>query len=273
MPNPTMAAATSPLPDARSLGHRGMAGLIVAVVFLGAATHARAQDTTTFHASVRALVDAAGEIVEVESIAENLHPTLARAAEDFVRTLRFATPVRDGRAVGGQTFVNLGGCLVQGGGEARLAFRYLDTGPQVRTLARDSGVRRLMETWISSGGARLEATVTADVGTDGGVTPVEVSYTVAPRDRRRMDTALQQMVRQMHYHTEQIDGMPIATRVKVPVTMTMESDAGPRSSRARAAAEAASAVRNEQACLAAAMGDSTRAVAVDSPFRLLASTE
>ena len=272
MPNPNITAGASSMFRTQSLHRQCLRPLAVGLL-LAATVPGLAQEASTFHATVRTHVDADGEIVEVQSMGERLHPALARAAETFVQTLRFAVPTRAGQAVGGQTFINLGGCMVEHGGDVRVAFRYLDNGPWLQTQPSAGGMRRLLDAWLSVGGTRLEAQVTADVGTDGGVTPVDVSYAVNPRDRRRMDTALQQMVRQMRYDPEQVDGMAVATQVKIPVVMTMESDFGTRASRREEAAKAAAAVRDEQACVAAATGDPTRAVAVDSPFRPLLAAE
>ena len=230
-------------------------------VLLGLAASAAASDKTdpkpiAFTTYAKVVVDAAGVPTKVEAD-RNLPQELRTYIEGLGARWRFEPISVQGGSGTGATYVSLGACAVpEATGGYRFAIDYRYNGP-----GRPGGVLSPPRYPVDAMVERIEGTlfVTMEVKPDGRAVIQETAFEGAePRHERFFTRTARDWVRNLQFMPEELDGVPVATRIRVPVQFTM----GSPTPQEKAAATSAS-----PACSAAAGVPAMLPVALDSPFK------
>lgn len=216
-----------------------------------------------FRAMAKVWINETGQPSKVE--ATSGLPLAVRASiEEQVATWRFQSPVVDGVARGGITYVSLGACAVpEPDGSLRLALGYKGNGPGYA----DDAVRLQPPRFpIEMAQKRLSGEWKVDyiVEPDGSTTFVGIVES-KPRQPnvKIVEPTLRAWVKSLRFMPEQIAGAPVRTRLSTPISFLTGS-----SSEKADMAERKRVLENSQECSAVLDADAgDRPVAVDSPFR------
>ncbi|MDQ3160361.1 MAG: energy transducer TonB [Pseudomonadota bacterium] len=226
------------------------------------------QKIVAFNAGVRVDVDAAGKPVKVEA-PQDLPLAVRNYIEKRVATWQYQPAKLDGTAVPATTYVKVGVCAipVAAGSGFRLGLDYKGNGPRVANvhgIAPPPGypadaLRR---------GISGEFEVVVRVNADGTAEAMDIS-TAGGTGRgvlATFDPALRQWVKGLQYDPEIVAGVPVATRVQVPVSFKM----GSRNSRSDIKREVMGrALASSECQMANATGVLERyPVALDSPVQV-----
>lgn len=220
-------------------------------------------DAVPFKANARVVVDEHGVPREVVA-SPKLPEPIRHAVEAHVAQLRFEPIVVDGQRRAGTTHVFLDACAVeQEDGRLNVAMDYRWNGPG---YADGELVRRPPSYPVEAMRGRSEGSfrVIVKIGADGvaAVESIEREKGVL----KLFEPTLRAWATALRYVPEEIDGMPVETRIAIPVEYTVS---GPNPSRAERARRTAT-VQSSSSCAAASQGGAqTNPVVLDSPFRLL----
>lgn len=209
--------------------------VLAAAVLLAAAIPAEmlaapsARKAALMTTQVRVDVDATGRVVAAEP-GEGVDGALADAIRSHAKGWTFEAPVRDGKPVGGTTFVRAQLCAAEDAGSGGLVVSVgsVNNGPGVDPrMMRPSFFPPISEELVRLG--RMEVEAVYEVGVDGRATVLSVA-TVPDRARLRHSTevALRKWLAPMRFEPERIDGTPVATRMQLPITFTFEQGSAPR---------------------------------------------
>lgn len=223
-----------------------------------------------FQASALVAVDAEGVPQQAEASAL-LPAHLREIVEHRAMALRFKPVVIDGERKGGTTHVFLQGCILPGNdGSLRIAMDYSHNGPGYADGAlRLPPLAYPRAAWAAGvqGSFELIVLVAAD-----GSASIE-SIEGRRRDLRPFREALETWVASMRYVPEQIDGVPVATRISIFTDFVIgEYAASRRVARDQAEQTRLAEAKASKQCIDAARDERTPpSVALDSPFKLLSA--
>lgn len=247
--------------------------LLVAACVPAVAQSPAAPQLRLFHTQARVSVDASGAITGIEAPTE-FGKAVGDAVEAQVRKLQFTAPTIDGKAVPGETWVQMQACTAPDGDGYRLAMKFRGNGP---TLANTVHPVYPFVAQRAQIGATYKIAV--DIAPDGSA---RLSSATAVAGAKRFDREFQQSlatwVKAMRYRVESVDGKPIGGQVTQTVEfVTGESFSGGSMAQARKRMEARGAADQQARALAsdacalalkAADGDATRQVAVHSAVKV-----
>lgn len=247
-------------------------GLLVVLALPGAAfavAPAQASKLVAFSTQARVVLDKEGK---VETVVPDpaLPAAVGNAVQDAVGRWRFAPPMKDGHAVGGTTFVQLGACAApQPGGDYRFAVTYYGHGPARQgppprfppTMMKDqkSAKMRVIYRVLANGAAQVD-----------DIQMIQGQSRYLPDLRK----AIQVWIGANTFQAEQLDGVEVTTQMALPVEF---NSGGSRSYHSMAAArkdaerQAQAYAERSTSCQAAKSPgtSSEHEMALDSPFRLL----
>ena len=237
-----------------------LAAGLLAVAFTATAGE-KAAEPVRFYANARVVLDEQGVPQQVQAN-DKLPPVVRGAIEERVRHWRFEPARVGGVAKVGVTHVFMDACaLPLPDGGMRLALDYRTNGP---ALAQGAIVASPPRYPVDAARAGREGSfrVVINVGKDGAATvgsiePLEGSL-------KSFEKTLRDWVAAMRYVPEQVDGLPIATQIAMPVDFSM----GGASMRRMAREDEERAAQSPECRAAAARDpDPQRPVVLDSPFR------
>jgi hypothetical protein len=223
-----------------------------------------------FQSQSRVAVDADGKITAIETPA-SLPAPFTTALESKIRQLHFSAPVIDGRAVSGETWVQVETCAAPVDNAYRLAMKFRGNGPSLEkyvppqypfaAMRRGVGAKYDLVFAIAPDGSTQLESATAISGAKG--------FT------REFQQSLEDWVKTMHYRPEVVDGKPVGARVTRKVEFLVGGGtSGPGAiqrtmNKARQEREQATAA-SETCEMAMGVGDrdDTRQVALDSKIRV-----
>ena len=248
------------------------AAIILSAAFVLAAASASAgkrDEVVPFATQARVEIDAAGKVVQVVPDA-SLPAAFGDAVRNTVATWTFVPPTQDGIAVGGVTYVRLGACAADVDGAVRLALRFQGTGP-----GRDLRPPQYPMDELRAGrSASVEAAF--QVGTDGraAVEDIRVDGARSERSATAFRAAIAKWIEDARFEPELVAGKPVPTRLRYPVTFAVMGSRVPKAVAGQAARMKEQHLNSQSETCQAALGKAEsqeRAVALDSPFRLLSS--
>ncbi len=239
--------------------------LVFAVVLcFGTAWAGNVSDNAVpFKANARVVVDENGVPTQVEA-SQKLPEPIRRAVEARVAQWRFQPLVVDGQPRTGTTHVFLDACAVQQqDGELNIAMDYLWNGPGYV----DGELRHPVPAYpaeAARGGNEGSFRVIVKIGADGVATVESIERQKGVL--KLFEPTLRAWATAFRYVPEEIDGVPVETRIAMPVDFTIYGPNPPRTERARRIA----AVQSSSTCATASQGGTrTNPVVLDSPFKLL----
>lgn len=156
-------------------------------------------------------VSAEGRIVRLEFLRE-LSPELEQFLRARVLTWTIEPARRGGRAVGGDTTLYLDLSLEPAGKDVIVRVAKASTGPRQRKtippIYPADAIRRRRQAIVFA---------TADVRADGTVAAVSARMVAGKGDGRSFVTAAERSIARWTFVPERVDGVPVATRVQVPI--------------------------------------------------------
>jgi len=211
----------------------------------------------------RVEVASTGQVVSMRTTPKLSAPVLA-AVEANLRKLRFAPPMKDGRAVSGVTFVQQEVCVATAPGHHRFTVKMRGNGP---SLDQRDPLEYPRGALIDGREGRFK--VTFAIGADGQARLIDISRTAGGgSDDNDFREALEAWVGAMHFQPELLDGQPVATRVSDEVDFALGGD--PRKVQAGAERKPSEGSDACQLALDAHNRPSFR-IALNSPFSPLAA--
>lgn len=215
----------------------------------------------------RVEVGADGKVIAVQPDAK-LTPAVAQAIQSTVGAWRFAPPVRDGKPVGGVTYVQIGACAVTVDGGLRMAFDYQGNGPRRQGPSSPrppSSIAQIRP------GESVKMQLTYRVGADG-VAKVESVDRISGKANisTAFRSSVEDWIRASRFEPELVGGEPVATRMSLPIEFRVLKRDRPRGG-PKAVEQAFAA---ERPTCQTALGNARKqdkALALDSPFTLLPS--
>lgn len=206
-------------------------------------------DVVLLHAQSRVEVDSEGRVTAVRTPGD-LPPAVVAALEEKVRELRFAPPMKDGRAVPGVTYVSQDACAAPHQGAYHFSTRLRGIGPGMEKRVFPAYPRDALR-----GGVTSAWKLTLAVGADGRATLLQATRTGgAGKYDRDFRQALAEWVAAMQYLPEELDREAVSTTLERNVSFSIED--GRRSF-------------GSSCALALQHGHGVeRDVTLDSPFRL-----
>lgn len=220
------------------------------------------ENAVPFKANARVVVDENGVPTQVDA-SQRLPEPIRDAVAAHVAQLRFEPLVIDGKRRAGTTHVFLDACVVQQeDGQLNIAMDYRWNGPGYADgeLVRPSPAYPREAAQIGIEGSFR---ITLKIRTDG--TPVVESIKRQKESLKAFEPTLRAWATAWRYAPEEVDGVPVETRISIPVDFTIYGPSPPRTERARRIA----AVQASSTCATASQGGTqTNPVVLDSPFRL-----
>lgn len=219
------------------------------------------REPVQFRASAHVVVGVDGVPSAVEASGKLPGP-IREAVHAHVADMRFEPLVIDGKARTGSTHVFLDACAIpQDDGRLNIAMEYRANGPgyldgELRLRLPDYPAEAMYS------GSEGSFTVNVVVARDG---TVEVESVQREKGSLRVfEPAVRAWASSLRYIPEQVDGVPVETRLSIPLDFTLSLPARGRAARERRLAE----ILETRTCAAAAQGQSRRdTVVVDSPFK------
>ena len=218
----------------------------------------------TFSASVRVEVDAAGTPTKVEAPPE-FPDAIRQFIQKRVSGWQYQPAMQGGVSVSAVTYVRVGACAIPAEGGYRLGLDFKGNGP---ALVNDRGWFLPPPAYPRSpmmAGVEGEFQVSYSIRTDGS-TYVDEIKTQAVSNRayvKDFHKALATWVEGFHYRPEQVNGIPVATQMSIPVSFNLSSD--PRQEYANE--EKARALASSE-CIAAAQASGLAPIAQNSPVKV-----
>lgn len=253
-----------------SLARSAALALLTGTVLAGPALAqdaAKPPQLTMFATQARGEIDASGKVLSVAPDPK-LPPLVADAVRSTVAALVFVPPRRDGQPVGGVTHVHLGACAAPVDDGFRLAIEYSNHGPG-----------RVGEQWPQYPAALLRPGMSTSLKLDYRVeadgTAIVENLDVnqgSARTRTAARAMMQQWLAGNRFEPELVGGVPVATRVSMPIEIiAMKKTMAARSAPLQAQALIQAKARQSTTCQAALAEASQKArtLVVDSPFKLL----
>ena len=204
-------------------------------------------------------IDAEGNVTAVRTTPQ-LPPEIQAIVESNLRKLRYAAPVKDGHAVSGVTDAQQDACAAPVDGRYVFAVKYRGNGPamdhtRLPAYPVDLERRGVGSKWTVDYTVRADGTGKVDAMklTDGG----------GGRSDGTFRKAISDWLEGMQFQPEMLDGQAIDTRLQTKVEFVLDS--APRTARERE-----HAVNDACKVALATHDDDDRAVAIDSPFKLVA---
>lgn len=205
-----------------------------------------------------------------------LPASVNQALAGNIRKIRFGPPMKDGQPVAGVTYVSQDACAAPDHGVYRFAVRLRGNGPAQANFPAPK-----FPPQAAFGAVSATMQVTYLVGTDGRATLESAELTKgSKRWERTLRGAVSEWVPELRFHTEQLDGQPVATRI----SYAMRFEGGEQRSFGSMAAarkyyagqadlQAQARVAADPTCEAAmgARDGDSRQVALDSPFHPLSA--
>lgn len=235
-----------------------------------AAGEAPAGKLLMFSTQARIEVDSQGKVVAVTPDPA-LPAAVGAAIQSTVGSWRFTPPAKEGRAVNGVTFVQLGACAVPEAGNYRFAVAYRGNGPArsgppaprfpLREMrAGHSSKLQLNYSVLANGTARIDE-----------ITVLEGSKRA---DQRAFRGAVENWVNAIKFEPELVDGVPVVTKMSYPIVFMAggtQSFSSFQAARKKFEKEDQARAAAQPSCQTAlgASDNSDRQVALDSPFQLL----
>jgi hypothetical protein len=205
-------------------------------------------------------VDAEGNVTSIRTTPQ-LPAEIQAFVEGNLRKLRFQAPMKDGHPVAGVTYAAQDACAAPVGDSYRFAVKFRGIGP-----GYDSRVQPFYPMEAQRRGVESTWDVEYEISPDGKAHAVKFLRTKGSA-KGHLDeifrTAIDQWLKASPFQPEIVDGQPVATRVSNTVDFTLSSAPSAAREKERAANDAC------QLALDARDTD-PRAVALDSPFRLVA---
>jgi TonB family protein len=220
-----------------------------------------------FRAEAKVTLDAAGKPVAVEPSAD-LPESVRAFIRQRVATWHFSPPEQDGVTGPAVTYLRLGACAFpEAGGVYRMGLDLKGNGPLYANGPWMDPPRYPKEALINRYAAK--AVVTFVIGTDGLATLEGIDYVVGGRHRRNgFDAALRDWVEGMRYEPEQLAGHPVRTRLRVPVTFSIEPRGFSNQDFVEAARKEAAASEECRLAAGEAPPSGLQPIALDSPVRI-----
>lgn len=256
--------------NSRTTTAHGVRGMILLAALACLVVSAQASDASApipFRVMAKVWVDANGQPSQVRAM-NALPQAVSASIEERVAMWRFQSPVVDGTPRSGITYVSLGACAVpEPDGSLRLALKYTGNGPGYA-----DGVVALPPPRYPIDMARRglggEWKVNYVVELDGSATLVGIAESQPdPRTLKLVEPALRAWVKSMRHLPEQIDGVPVRTRVSTPVSMMVVKRAS--SGKALFARQKRRLEGSPECAAVMEQGGDQRPFALDSPFRRL----
>ncbi len=197
----------------------------IAVLALGLAATA-AEPPIERHLLIDAEVDVAadGRVDAVRFLGE-VDPRIAALLEPQARQTRFAPQPPDGGASIITTFVRYSACLRAEDGALSVAMHYLAHGP----LARQGAIPPVPVALIRGREGRYSMALTYSVRPDGSAALEDVDWGDVPGGARRAaESDYRKWFARTRYLAERVDGQPVATRMKLPMDISIHRSGGPR---------------------------------------------
>lgn len=211
-------------------------------------------------------IDREGQVAGIEFVdAERVPVILAQSAEAEIRRWVFAPPMRDGRAVSGRTYALVRMCLIPSGEQYEYTVSYAGNGPLSRFHPPKSWSPDVP---TPPGIKRLTGTITYLVSPEGKATlESAVLDDEALREKYGRQWFLFQAdwLKQQRFVPEQIDGVPVATRVNYATWISFGPKPVGNSRRARGSFDAEFRRASCQELVEAS--ESQRQIASDSAFQ------
>jgi hypothetical protein len=253
--------------------HLARIGAISSALLGSMTAHAGpAPDAALTHVQMRIEVDATGRVLSTEPTSD-LPAPLADSLRQHVSAWQFEAPQQEGRAVGGTTFARMSVCAMADHGADSLSVSVgnWENGPGMDPrMLRPSFFPAVLPKLVALG--RLEMEVVYEVGADGIAQVLSVVTTPhVTRAHRELERAYRKWIGAMRFEPERIDGNPVATRMRMPVTFTWER-ASRMASRQEIERKLIEASPTCQALLQDRDTSERPQVALDSPFRAVPSS-
>lgn len=222
---------------------------------------------TVISTQARVEVSAEGKVIAVQPDSK-LPASVARAVQSTVAGWRFAAPMKDGKPVGGVTYVQLGACAAEVDGSLRMAFDYQGNGPR-----RDGPLWPQFPVEQIRPGQSAKMKMIYRVGADG-VAEVESVERIEGKalSSQAFRSVMNDWIGASTFAPELVAGEPVATRMSLPVEFRVVKRDYTRSRLSPNDIEQALAA--ERTTCQAALGNARnqdKAAALDSPFKLLSS--
>jgi hypothetical protein len=205
-------------------------------------------------------IDAQGKVTAVKTTPD-LPADIGKIVDDNVRKLRFQPPMKDGRAVSGVTYVVQDACAAPVDGSYRFAVKYRGNGPGIDQNLLPSYPHEAQTAGVESKWA-VEYQISPDG--KGRVTKLERTQGGGGRLDAAFRASIVRWAGAMKFQPELLDGQPVATRDSNVVEFVL----GPSK-------EIDLEHADSDACQLALKqrDEAPRAVALDSPFKLLAAQD
>ncbi len=211
-----------------------------------------------FDFSARVSVDETGKPQQIQ-FSDKLPKGLQNLAEQRIRQWSFEPARVDGVPKAGVTHVFVNACAVPNAdGGMRVSMGYRANGPGFPELAPYMMTAPRYPKEALRSGLDGELRLILSIGVDGRVTLDSIESNNNRRLLHAFEPTLRSWVTTLRYMPEEIDGKPIVTRVRFPVSFHLGN--GPRHEPER---------ENRDECLAArnASGNAEQPVVLDSPFK------
>ena len=242
--------------------HAPLLGALAVSLAAAAATKAPDSGLRYIETETRVDIDASGKVVALHTKPE-LPADVTALVEGNLRALRFAPPMKDGRAVSGVTFVRQDACAVPKNGAYRFAIKMRGNGPSL-----DKPYAPVYPREALMAGAQSKWKVSYAIETDGTTRLLKTQLVSGGGGRhdKVFQSAISGWLRSLHFTPETLDGQPVATQVDEEVDFVLDS----YPLKARADAERERTQGSDACKLALSQRDGApRRVALDSPFKLL----
>ena len=243
---------------------RKLLGIGLLWMAMGVVSAEPASKPIHFRAHARVSLDAQGLPRQVD-VDQKLPGVVRTAIAEQVMQWRFEPALVDAQAHPGATTVFVDACAAPAAdGSMRLGVDYSWNGPGYADGRYHLPAPRYPIDAAKRGKVGVFRVV-AQIGKDGRATVDAIE--AQQGDLRWFEEALRNWVASLRYVPEEVDGMPVATRVAIPVDFSM--DGGALSYRQQARQERETKRRSPEC--KAAMGEGTdeaiRPVVLDSPFK------
>lgn len=211
-----------------------------------------------FDFSARVSVDETGAPQQIQ-FSDKLPKGFQSLAEQRIRQWHFEPARVDGVAKAGVTHVFVNACAVpKADGGMRISMGYRANGPGLPDLAPTMMKAPQYPGAAVRGGLQGELRLILGIGVDGRASVDSIESDGSHRFRQAFEPALRSWATTLRFIPEEVDGKPVVTHVRIPVSFNLGD--GTRHEPER---------ENRDECLAArgAGGNAPQPVVLDSPFK------
>ncbi len=212
-------------------------------------------------------VDATGQVAQAELLGTGALPQLEALAIQTVKPLRFVPATINGVATSSLTYVMLRAQKHEDAGKFSLRLHYVSHGPGPAFDAYPHYPKGMIQ-------ARTQAQVTiaATVTAAGTYTDIHVveAETTGGRAGKSFYDATMRAFSQTHVMPEQVDGRPVATHVRIPVSFSLNEIGGSGAyEELRRASDSPRSISPDDRNVPTTFADVP--IALDSPLKLVAT--